>query len=53
MSSLLKVSPGMSPRFFNQKIAQKLPEKKMPSMAANATSLSAKLAPEFIHLRAH
>lgn len=30
MSSLLKHKPGMSPRFFNQNTAQKLPEKKIP-----------------------
>lgn len=37
MSSLLKVRPGMRPLFFNQKIDAKLPEKKIPSTAANAT----------------
>jgi len=41
MSSFEKVSPGISPLFFIQKIAQKLPEKKIPSTAANPTSLSA------------
>ena len=30
MSSLLKVSPGIRPRFFNQKIEAKEPEKKIP-----------------------
>lgn len=30
MSSLLKHSPGISPRFFSQNTAQKLPEKKIP-----------------------
>jgi len=30
------------PRFLSQKIAQKDPEKKIPSIAANAISLSAK-----------
>jgi hypothetical protein len=44
MSSLLKVRPGISPRFFNQKIAAKLPEKKIPSTAANATTLSPNVA---------
>ena len=44
ISSLLKQRPGIIPRFLSQKIAQKLPLKKMPSTAANATSLSAKLA---------
>jgi hypothetical protein len=42
MSSLEKVNPGIKPRFFSQKIAQKLPEKKMPSMHAKATKRSAK-----------
>jgi hypothetical protein len=32
----------MRPRFFSQKIAQKLPLKKIPSTAANATILWAK-----------
>jgi hypothetical protein len=44
MSSLEKQSPGISPRFFSQKMAQKEPEKKMPSTAANATMRSAKVA---------
>jgi hypothetical protein len=52
MSSLLKVNPGISPRFLSQNIAQKLPEKKIPSTAANATSLSAKQFREPIHLSA-
>ena len=30
MSSLLKVSPGIKPRFFNQKIEAKEPEKNIP-----------------------
>jgi hypothetical protein len=30
----------MSPRFFNQKMEQKLPEKKIPSTAAKAISRS-------------
>ena len=37
-------SPGMRPRFFNQKMEQKEPEKKMPSTHAKATSRSAKLS---------
>ena len=41
MSSLEKHSPGISPRFFSQKTAQKEPEKKMPSTAAKATMRSA------------
>lgn len=43
MSSLLKVSPGIRPRFLSQKMEQKLPLKKMPSIAAYATRRSAKL----------
>ena len=42
INSLEKVSPGMSPRFLSQKMAQKEPEKKMPSTTAKATSRSAK-----------
>jgi hypothetical protein len=53
ISSFEKVRPGMSPRFLSQKIAQKLPEKKIPSIAAKATSLSAKHSDELIHLNAH
>jgi len=34
-------NPGIKFFFFNQKIAQKLPEKKTPSTIANATSLCA------------
>jgi len=52
--SLLKHKPGIRPRFFSQKIAQKEPEKKMPSTAANAIMRSAKLADVASHhLRAH
>lgn len=40
MSSLEKVSPGIRPLFFNQNIAAKDPEKKIPSTAAKATTLS-------------
>jgi len=39
MSSLEKVSPGIRDRFLSQNMAQNDPEKKMPSTAANATSL--------------
>lgn len=53
ISSLLKVRPGIRPRFFNQKIAQNDPEKKMPSIAANATSRSANELFEVVHFRAH
>ena len=38
MSSLEKVNPGIKPLFLSQKIAAKLPEKKMPSTQAKATS---------------
>lgn len=34
INSLEKVRPGIKPLFFNQNIAQKLPEKKIPSTAA-------------------
>lgn len=40
MSSLEKVSPGINPLFFNQKIDAKEPEKKIPSTAAKATTRS-------------
>ena len=49
MSSLLKLSPGMSPRFLSQHMAQKEPEKKMPLTAANAIIHSAKLALVGLH----
>ena len=52
MSSLEKVRPGMRPRFFSQKIAQKEPEKKMPSTTANATRRSAKRDDSVIHFSA-
>ena len=42
MSSFEKVSPGIKDLFFNQYMAQKLPEKKIPSTALNATNLSEK-----------
>ena len=44
ISSLLKHNPGISPRFLSQKMAQKEPEKKMPSIAAKAIMRSAKVA---------
>jgi hypothetical protein len=50
---LEKVSPGISDLFLSQKIAQKEPEKKMPSTAAKATSLSWKVLSLFIHFIAH
>ena len=43
----------MRPRFFTQKIAQNDPEKKIPSIEANAINLSAKHSEESIHLKAH
>ncbi len=54
ISSLLKHKPGIKLRFFSLKMAQKEPDRKMPSMAANAIMHSAKLA-EVVshHLRAH
>ncbi|MNE82150.1 hypothetical protein D3C80_1788500 [compost metagenome] len=42
INSLENDSPGIKPRFFNQKIEQNEPEKKIPSTAANATNRSAK-----------
>jgi hypothetical protein len=36
---LENVSPGINDLFFNQKIAQKDPEKNIPYTAANATNL--------------
>ena len=42
INSLEKVNPGINPLFLSQKMAAKLPEKKMPSTQANATSLTRK-----------
>jgi hypothetical protein len=53
MSSLEKVSPGISDLFFSQKIAQNEPEKNIPYTAAKATSLSWKLRSPLIHFMAH
>mmetsp|Transcript_9352 Transcript_9352/g.20707 ORF Transcript_9352/g.20707 Transcript_9352/m.20707 type:complete len:226 (-) Transcript_9352:705-1382(-) len=53
ISSLLKVSPGISPRFLSQKMAQNDPLKKIPSTHAKATRRSEKDAPDPIHLLAH
>lgn len=54
MSSLLKVSPGINPRFLSQKMEAKLPLKKIPSTAANAMILSAKVDfSSLIQSRAH
>lgn len=44
ISSFEKVSPGIRPRFFNQKMAANAPEKKIPSTAAKAHSRSGKVA---------
>lgn len=47
------VNPGINPLFFSQKMLAKLPEKKIPSTAANATRRSAKTASgSLIHLSA-
>ena len=43
INSFEKVRPGISPLFFNQNIEQNAPEKKIPSTAAKAINLSAKL----------
>jgi len=40
LKSFEKVNPGINDLFLSQNIAQKLPEKKIPSTAANATNLS-------------
>jgi hypothetical protein len=44
MSSFAKQRTGMRPHFLSQKIAQKKPEKKIPSTAANAMRHSTKVA---------
>ena len=49
ISSLLKHNPGIRPCFFNQKMAQKEPEKNTPSTAANAIMRSTKLATVGLH----
>ena len=53
ISSLLKHRPGSNPLFFNQKIAQKLPEKKIPSTHANAKRRSANGLSLLNHFMAH
>ena len=54
ISSLLKVRSGMTPRFLSQNMAANEPEKKMPSTAANETSLSAYVdCLSSIHRNAH
>eukprot|EP00835_Amoeboradix_gromovi_P003000 NODE_184_length_15718_cov_0.161342.p14 type:complete len:101 gc:universal NODE_184_length_15718_cov_0.161342:10138-10440(+) len=52
INSLLKVRPGMNPRFLSQKIDANDPLKKIPSIAANATSRSPKVFPLLIHRNA-
>ena len=52
INSFEKLKPGIRPRFFNQKMEQKLPLKKIPSTAANATMRSAK-EPFSIQFKAH
>src|SRR4051812_26546630 len=52
MNSFDAASPDMSPLFFNQKIEQKLPEKKIPSTAAKAINVSMNEALS-THFRAH
>jgi hypothetical protein len=47
-----KLSPGIKPRFFSQKMEQNEPEKKIPSTAAKAISLSEKV-PFSIQRNAH
>merc|ERR1719319_1586319 len=42
INSLEKVRPGIKPLFFSQKMAAKLPLKKIPSTAAKATSMATK-----------
>jgi len=42
----------MRPRFLSQKIEQKEPEKKIPSIAAKAIRRSAKQSEDSIHLKA-
>ena len=51
INSLEKVKPGIRPLFFNQKIEQKEPEKKIPSTAAKAIIRWAKF-PLSIHFSA-
>ena len=51
INSLEKVNPGNKPLFFNQKIEQNAPEKKIPSTAAKAINRSAKES-DSIHFKA-
>src|SRR6185312_13624791 len=52
INSLLKLKPGIKPRFFNQNIEQNEPEKKIPSTAAKAIKRSANV-PLDIQRKAH
>lgn len=52
MSSLEKVNPGINPLFLSQKMAQKDPEKKIPSTHAKASKRVAKFVLLSIHLSA-
>ena len=53
VSLFKKASPGMKPRFLNQKIDANESEKKMPLMAANASRCSTNIDPQSkIHKRA-
>ena len=51
INSFEKERPGIKPRFFNQKIEQKDPEKKIPSTAAKEIKRSTKLS-DSIHFKA-
>jgi hypothetical protein len=53
ISSFEKHKPGIRPLFFIQKIAQKEPEKNIPSTQAKPTNLSANVFSAPIHLKAH
>lgn len=53
INSLLKVNPGITPRFLSQNMAANDPEKKIPSTAAKAITRSPNEAlGSLIHLRA-
>jgi hypothetical protein len=53
INSFENVSPGINPLFLSQNIAQKDPEKNIPSTHAKAIILSANVLFEPIHLSAH
>ncbi|KAL2455577.1 Uncharacterized protein Adt_47206 [Abeliophyllum distichum] len=52
-NSFEKVKPGINPRFFNQNIEQKLPEKNISSTQAKASKRSANDSEPSIHQNAH